>query len=263
LSLSFEKTKFLTISQKRRKKMKLFLILSLIGIATAIHTPAKCRNFEGTCIYKKTCQNKGALLITNKCPGSSSVICCLDQRLSIQNVCPNLRVARRWDWNARPGKRPGTPLYSIPRQVVIHHSVTAECHSDSACKQSVKNFQGMHMNGNGWNDIGYSFMIGGNGLILEGRGYFTQGAHAGNTWVNKNSIGINLVGNFEYGKSPSDAQVTAAKDLIACLVKAGRLRSDYILRGHRNVKATACPGKNLYKLLPGWGHFTSAKRNSW
>ena len=39
--------------------------------------------------------------------------------------------------------------------------------------------QDWHINGNGWCDIGYSFLVGGDGNIYEGRGWDEIGAHTG------------------------------------------------------------------------------------
>lgn len=43
------------------------------------------------------------------------------------------------------------------------------------------------MDVNGWSDIGYNFVVGEDGLVYEGRGWSTVGAHAPN--FNSNSIG--------------------------------------------------------------------------
>lgn len=37
--------------------------------------------------------------------------------------------------------------------------------------------QTFHMESKGWDDIGYNFMIGGDGAVYEGRGWDSQGAH--------------------------------------------------------------------------------------
>ena len=46
----------------------------------------------------------------------------------------------------------------------------------------------------GFNDIGYSFLIGGDGVVYEGRGWNTVGAHT--VGFNKQSYAISFIGNF-------------------------------------------------------------------
>lgn len=35
----------------------------------------------------------------------------------------------------------------------------------------------------------------------------------------------------------------------------GNITSDYTLLGHRQTKATDCPGDELYKLIKTWSHW--------
>lgn len=46
-----------------------------------------------------------------------------------------------------------------------------------------------------WYDIGYNFLVGGDGNVYEGRGWDIHGAHLPE--LNSNSIGICLLGNFD------------------------------------------------------------------
>lgn len=99
----------------------------------------------------------------------------------------------------------------------------------------------------GWAGIGYHYVIRKDGSIEQGRPENTIGAHA--YGYNANSIGINVAGNFEVGE-PTDAQ----KDSLAMLVgylaeKYGVVINPNKVCGHRDLMATACPGKNLYSLL--------------
>ena len=64
-----------------------------------------------------------------------------------------------------------------------------------------------------WMDIGYSFLIGGDGVVYEGRGWGKEGAHT--KCYNRNAIGISFIGNFQ-DNNPSAAMIKAAQDLIKC-----------------------------------------------
>src|SRR3989344_7696117 len=67
-----------------------------------------------------------------------------------------------------------------------------------------------HTKKRGWEDIGYHFLIGNgklftkNGKIYKGRKEFLVGAHV--YGFNKNSLGICLIGNFDY-EYPTKKQI--------------------------------------------------------
>lgn len=131
------------------------------------------------------------------------------------------------------------------KYIVIHHTASA--------RGSVESIDQIHRNrtdknGNRWLGIGYHFVIGnGNGMpdgSIEPTFRWWQqlhGAHAGADDYNQKGIGIALVGNFEEGP-PSAAQLAAIKSLVATLKGNYRITADNVI-GHRDVKATACPGK--------------------
>ena len=65
----------------------------------------------------------------------------------------------------------------------------------------------------GWHDIGYNFLIGGDGVIYEGAGWDSVGAHA--LGYNSQSIGICFIGDFT-NRLPNHASRLAAQRLISC-----------------------------------------------
>lgn len=91
--------------------------------------------------------------------------------------------------------------------IIIHHSATENGNAEI--------FRRFHKETNGWDDIGYHFVItngkgGPDGEIQKGRGLQKQGAHARGR--NHNSIGICLVGNNKFTEKQKEA-------LIRLLVK--------------------------------------------
>jgi len=60
--------------------------------------------------------------------------------------------------------------------------------------------------------------------------------------------------NFNSAR-PSAAQLAAGQRLIACGVRRGCIRSDYRLRGRRDVSSSTCPGKVLFGIIRTWPHF--------
>lgn len=51
----------------------------------------------------------------------------------------------------------------------------------------------------------------------------------------------------------------ATQDLIAHVIDQGYLSSDYTLLGHRQVRATTCPGEALFNDIKNWPHFQPGK----
>ena len=117
------------------------------------------------------------------------------------------------------------------KRVIIHHTASADV--------SASTIHQWHLN-QGWSGIGYHFVVRANGTIERGRPELAIGAHAGSAG-NGDSIGVVLTGNFETGK-PTAAQM----DSLASLIKDLRSRyGNLAVIGHKDVMATACPGKNF------------------
>ncbi|ESO98406.1 hypothetical protein LOTGIDRAFT_97771, partial [Lottia gigantea] len=127
-------------------------------------------------------------------------------------------------------------------EVIIHHTEGQEGCNTERCKELVRNIQA-DKNGNFWVDIGYSFLICGDGKVYEGRGWDKQGAHT----PGHNTIGIAIafIGNFDE-KLPTAAALNAAKALIEYGLANGKISPDYDVIGHRDASATTCPGDALY-----------------
>ncbi|XP_068157890.1 peptidoglycan-recognition protein LB isoform X7 [Drosophila tropicalis] len=163
------------------------------------------------------------------------------------------RLYSRQDWGARLAKQvehfPGPAPY-----VIIHHSyIPAACFTTADCMKSMRSMQDFHQLERGWNDIGYSFGIGGDGMIYTGRGFNTIGAHAPK--YNDKSVGIVLIGDWRTELPPQN-MLQAAKDLIAFGVAKGYIDPAYKLLGHRQVRDTECPGGRLFEEISSWPHFT-------
>jgi hypothetical protein len=127
--------------------------------------------------------------------------------------------------------------------IVIHHSATP---SGSAAV-----FDRMHRQ-KGWDELGYHFVIGngtdsGNGRVEVGPRWPRQkwGAHAKtpDNRFNDYGIGVCLVGNFDIER-PTPQQMQSLARLTAYLMQTYKIPAGNIL-GHRDTKATECPGRNL------------------
>ena len=127
--------------------------------------------------------------------------------------------------------------------IVVHH--IGMPNNDDVSAETVHEW---HLN-QGWAGIGYHFLIRKDGTIEQGRPLGTVGAHV--YGENRHTVGINLAGNFELG-DPTEAQTAAAARLIASLCTVYQLdpRWQGTVKGHRDLNATACPGRYLYAQLP-------------
>ena len=141
-------------------------------------------------------------------------------------------------WVVRVSERPW-------RYIVVHHSAT---HRGSAAS-----FDDWHRNHNGWDELGYHFVIGNgsltpDGFVETGSRWPKQkhGAHCkvgDDETYNNWGIGICLVGNFER-EQPTEAQMGALARLVDYLRVKYRI-PDRCIIGHGQVDDTLCPGGNF------------------
>ncbi|XP_062603016.1 peptidoglycan recognition protein 1-like [Saccostrea cucullata] len=160
------------------------------------------------------------------------------------------RIISRSEWGAtQPGGKVDN-LQHIPRYVIISHSGSGiNALTEHQCAEEVRSNQTYHIYNRGWSDIAYNFLIGEDGNVYEGRGWGKEGAHT--KGLNKESIGICFIGNFDR-RLPNQKALEAAKDLIRRGVKEGKIRTNFILKGHRDFSNTASPGECLYQDLQKW-----------
>lgn len=109
------------------------------------------------------------------------------------------------------------------------------------------------MESRGWDDIGYNFLVGGDGAVYVGRAWDNQGAHT--KGYNVKSICVAFIGTFTK-EPPPQQQLRAAQKIIAEGVKLKKLSKDYKLYGHRQLMASESPGEALYKIIKTWDHWS-------
>jgi hypothetical protein len=156
----------------------------------------------------------------------------------------------------------------------VHHTVTANDYAPEDSREMVLGICRYHRNSNGWDDVGYNFLVDKYGTIFEGRaGGLDQpvvGAQA--QGYNSVSTGVANLGNYE-DVPPTDAALDAIARLLAwklplhgapvegevTVTSAGGSSNRYPsgrgvtfqrISGHRDGNATACPGAQLYLQLP-------------
>lgn len=148
---------------------------------------------------------------------------------------------------------------------VVHHSVSANDYGPSAVPGMIRSIQAFHMQGRGWSDIGYNFVVDRFGGVWEGRAGSldgpTIGAHAGG--FNTNSVGVVVLGDYS-SASPSGAAIESVSRVAGWKLAshgtnpvgtvtrvAGTGSTRYApgttvnlprVVGHRDVGSTSCPG---------------------
>ncbi|HLQ37806.1 MAG TPA: peptidoglycan recognition family protein [Planctomycetota bacterium] len=137
-----------------------------------------------------------------------------------------------------------TPIYRL----TIHHSaIPLRENSEQAAAIAIRNIQHEHMQGRGFGDIGYHFLIDPAGRVWEGRDLHWQGAHARDE-NNIGNVGVCLLGNFirdrRNGQVPTDAQVNALRQLVDSLSGRYTIVPDQIWM-HSHFTQTVCPGPTL------------------
>lgn len=164
-----------------------------------------------------------------------------------------------WDTN---GTRPAqtSPTYTTPTHIIVHHTgdgVVFPANTNYA--EKVRYYWDLHVNTNGWSDIGYNWLIDRNGVIYEGRGDGVQGAHF--SGHNSRTMGVSMIGDFTL-ETPSASAINSLKNLIAWEATDKNIdvtgvsyhsssnRTLNNISGHKDGGATSCPGTDLYSLLP-------------
>ena len=181
-------------------------------------------------------------------------------------------IVPRLSWGADESIRRNRPSYAdAVRFAVVHHTAGRNGYSRAEAAAMVKGIQLYHVKSNGWNDIGYNFLVDRFGTVYEGRFGGTErnvvGAHA--QGFNTGSVGIAVLGTHT-GGAPSQAAQKAVADLVAwrldlahadpaglfTFISGGSNRFPsgvpVLLRavsGHRDTGFTTCPGDAFYARL--------------
>ncbi|XP_062543633.1 peptidoglycan-recognition protein SD-like [Armigeres subalbatus] len=172
---------------------------------------------------------------------------------------PPIRIISRREWLAQPPKDDLTELNVPVGQVIIMHTASRNCRNQTECGERIRMLQNYQMSHNGFSDIGYNFLIGGDGNIYEGRGWTFVGAFL--IGQNAKSQGIAFVGNYNRD-TPTEDQMDALDGLLANGIRNGYLNSSFKLFGARQWQATESPGQHLYDLLKSNEHWTDVLSNS-
>ncbi|MGE3254198.1 peptidoglycan recognition protein family protein [Pseudonocardia sp.] len=161
-------------------------------------------------------------------------------------------------WGARPASAPIATLDRRPTRIIVHHTADPNGRdvSRDAAVRLARAIQNHHMDRQGWIDSGQQFTITRGGIVLEGRHrslealqsgkFHVVGAHC--TGQNDVAVGIENEGIYT-SAIPPRPQLDRLREMLAALCTRYGIAPAEI-RGHREYRDTACPGDQLYGLLP-------------
>jgi hypothetical protein len=181
-------------------------------------------------------------------------------------------IVPRSGWGADESIRKGAVSYAPAiRFASVHHTAGTNNYSPAQAAAIMRGIEVYHVKSNGWNDIGYNFLVDRYGTVYEGRyggidrnviGAYARGFNAG-------SVGVAVMGTFTTAAIPPAAEASLEKllawrldlahvDPVSTLtfVSGGseryRAGVPVLLRavsGHRDTGSTTCPGNLLYAKL--------------
>jgi hypothetical protein len=183
-------------------------------------------------------------------------------------------IVPRAAWGAETVPPRAAPSYGVVQAAFVHHTVGANDYAPEDSAAIVLGIARYHRDSNGWNDIGYNFLVDRYGQVFEGRAGGIEAAVIGAQaqGYNSQSTGIACLGTFT-----SVMQTEAGLEALARLIGwklslhgvpvAGQVTvtsnggptnryaagTPVVLEricGHRDGDRTECPGAALYAQLP-------------
>ncbi|MFB8024607.1 peptidoglycan recognition protein [Streptomyces sp. NPDC056465] len=184
------------------------------------------------------------------------------------------RIVSRAQWHADESLVREHAVYTgTVKAVFVHHTGHTNGYDCADAPEMLRAMEEAHVRGEGWDDIGYNFVVDRCGTVYEGRaggvGRSVRGAHT--TGFNAHSVGIAALGTFGPG-------VPVPKALLEGIAKVGAWKLDpsvdprgvvrmvstnddsryrrgevvylHAVAGHRDTFSTYCPGEALYAQLP-------------
>jgi len=191
-----------------------------------------------------------------------------------QGAAAQPTIIARAQWGADESLRNCTATYSPTIKVgFVHHTVGSNTYTASQSAGILRGIYAYHVNGNGWCDVGYNFVVDRYGQIFEGRaGGITRAVIGAHTLAfNYNSFSVSAMGTFSTAATPS-AMLTSISRVLAWKLSlfgrsatgsevltsaggsgarwpAGTAITFRTVSGHRDAYSTECPGNVLYGQL--------------
>lgn len=163
------------------------------------------------------------------------------------------RYLSREEWGAEPPKARVHIDKDNIEGIFVHYTgmYTSSQEDHSLCKSRVKGIQEFHQGpSRGWSDIAYSWLVCKHGFIYEGRGWEVQGAHT--QGYNSTNHAVCFLGGDRIGRD--DVTHIGREALSKVIRESFRRGYGKLVRPHRAVNSTSCPGDELasWVTLKGW-----------
>lgn len=142
----------------------------------------------------------------------------------------SVRIPTGLPTNGNYKRRPTSAIVAV----VVHHAGV----NINGTEAEVRAIARYHVEHNGWPGIGYHYVIAKDGTVWKTNPISYVSYHAAG--FNIPSVGVCLAGNLDR-QPPTKQQEDALRALLQDLNKA--LGRRLIVRAHREVSQTACPGR--------------------
>ncbi|HKG62777.1 MAG TPA: peptidoglycan recognition protein [Solirubrobacteraceae bacterium] len=186
---------------------------------------------------------------------------------------PSVRVITRSEWGGDSVPPRAAADYGTVEAAFVHHTVTTNDYAPEDSAGIVLGIARYHRDSNGWNDLGYNFLVDKYGQVFEGRAGGIDAPVIGAQAQGYNSVstGVALLGTHT-GVVASEPAMEALARLIGwklalhgvpvqgqvTVTSAGGESNRYRagtpvtlerISGHRDGDSTSCPGNLLYGQL--------------
>ncbi|MBU0474291.1 MAG: N-acetylmuramoyl-L-alanine amidase [Bacteroidetes bacterium] len=195
------------------------------------------------------------------------------QKIKLISNIERPEFVSRKSWGCPQDENVSTRSLTDVTHLIIHHSAAHTVSSDYAAV--VRTYWDWHVNGNGWDDIGYNWLVDPNGVLYKGRAWISDtqeniiGAH--NSGKNSGTVGICFIGNY-VSDIPSDIGLNKVASIAAFLcdkygiIPKGQSYHATISRVNDNISGhgqsgggTACPGTQMINRMPLIRELTNSK----
>ena len=135
-------------------------------------------------------------------------------------------IEHDWDW------RHGLSARKYTDAIVLHHAAIKTASAEDIHRAHLQR------DGGTWAGIGYHIYVRKNGEVHEGRPLWASGAHVLNE--NYHTVGICVEGNYDVETAMPKAQLEAVASVLRYLKS---VYPDAAIKCHKDMQATACPGR--------------------